>query len=239
MHPIARYIQANRPVEAGAQLFRPGEPCHEVFELTEGWAFLYTLFPDGRRQILNFVLPGAILGFHPAQNEITTYGVEALTNIVAAPYCISASKLFERHPEIGMRLAWLLSRDLRLAFDHLASMGCLSAQERVAHLLLELFVRYRMRWPGHQIEDLHLPLTQEHIGDATGLTSVHVNRMLRDLSKKGILEFQYRRLRILDPDRLLELAAVDPYVLQSWIGLGAPSDPLAGNATVDARPLQC
>jgi len=223
MHSIARYKQADRRVEAGAQLLRPGEPCREIFELTEGWAFLYTLFPDGRRQILSFVLPGAVLGFHPAQGEITTYGIEALTNIVAAPYRITASDLFERHPETGMRLAWLLSRDLRLAFDHLASMGRLSAQERVAHLLLELFVRYRMRWPGHQIENLHLPLTQDHIGDATGLTGVHVNRMLSDLRKKGIIQFQYRHLRILDPDRLVELAAVDPHVLQSWIGLGAPS----------------
>lgn len=221
MRSIARYKHANRPVEAGAQLFRPGEPCSEIFELTEGWAFLYTLFPDGRRQILNFVLPGAILGFHPSQDEITTYGVEALTSIVAAPYRITASQLFERHPEMGMRLAWLLSRDLRLAFDHLASMGRLSAQERVAHLLLELFVRCRMRWPGHQIENLHLPLTQEHIGDATGLTGVHVNRMLSDLRKRGIIQFQYHHLRILDPDRLVELAAVDPHVLQSWIGLSA------------------
>lgn len=223
MRSIARYKQADHRVEAGAQLLRPGEPCREIFELTEGWAFLYTLFPDGRRQILSFVLPGAILGFHPAPDEISTYGVEALTEIVAARYRITASDLFERHPDTGMRLAWLLSRDLRLAFDHLASMGRLSARERVAHLLLELFVRYRMRWPGHQIENLHLPLTQEHIGDATGLTGVHVNRMLRDLGNKGILEFQYRHLRILDPDKLMELASVDPAVLQTWIGPGSPS----------------
>lgn len=222
MRAIAKYKQADRRLEAGAQLFRPGEPCLEIFELLEGWAFLYTLFPDGRRQILSFVLPGAVIGFQPAQDTVTTYGMEALTDIVVTPYRVTPSHLFESHPEVGMRLAWLLSRDLRLAFDHMASMGRLSAQERVAHLLLQLFVRHRMRWPGHHIEDLHLPLTQEHIGDATGLTGVHVNRMLRDLSKKGILEFQYRHLRILDPDRLMELASLDPAALQSWIVPGPP-----------------
>ncbi|HML90829.1 Crp/Fnr family transcriptional regulator [Methyloceanibacter sp.] len=223
MRSIAKYKLADRRVEAGVQLLRPGEPSHETYELIEGWAFQYALFPDGRRQILNFVLPGAILGFHRDNDEVLTYGVEALTNTVVASYRINASDVFERDLETGMQLLWLLSRDLRLAFDRLASVGCLSAQERVAHLLLELFIRSRMRWPGHQIEHLNLPLTQEHIGDATGLTSVHVNRMLRDLGKRGILEFQYRHLRILDPDRLVELAAVDPYVLQSWIGLSVTS----------------
>ena len=223
LQAISQYKRPDRRVKAGSQLFRPGEPCREIFELLDGWAFLYTLFPDGRRQILSFVLPEVVLGFHPAQDAMTTYGVEALTDIVATPYRISASQLFQRYPEVGMRLAWLLSRDLRLAFDHMASIGRLSAQERVAHLLLELFVRQRMRWPDHQIENLYLPLTQEHIGDATGLTGVHVNRVLRDLSKRGILQFQYHRLRIMDPDRLVELAALDPYVLQSWMGPGAPS----------------
>lgn len=223
MRSIARYKQADRRLEAGGQLFRPGEPCHEIFKLVDGWAFLYTLFPDGRRQILHFVLPGAIIGFHPAQDAVATYGLEALTDIVVEPYRIRASVLYERHPEIGMQLAWLLSRDLRLAFDRLASVGGLSAQERVSHLLLELFVRDRMRWPGHRIEDLHLPLTQEHIGDATGLTGVHINRVLRDLRRKGIIEFRYRHLHIFDPDRLVELAAVDPYVLRSWMAPRAPS----------------
>lgn len=222
MRSIARYRQADRRLEAGAQLFRPGEQCQEIFQLVEGSAFLYTLFPDGRRQILHFVLPGAVLGFHPAQDTMTTYGVEALTDIVVAAYRVRASVLYERHPEIGMELAWLLSRDLRLAFDHLASIGRLSAPERIAHLLLELFVRYRLRWPGHRIEDLHLPLTQEHIGDATGLTGVHVSRVLHDLRKRGIIQFRYRQLCILDPDRLMELAAVDPYVLQGWVGSGPP-----------------
>src|SRR3546814_10216130 len=56
---------------------------------------------------------------------------------------------------------------------------------------------------------MYLPLTQEHIGDATGLTFVHVNRILRTLRKEGVVEFHHRRLRILDPDRLVRVAGVD------------------------------
>jgi hypothetical protein len=64
---------------------------------------------------------------------------------------------------------------------------------------------------------MHLPLTQEDIGDATGLTGVHVNRVLRDLRRDRIVEFHYRRLRILNPDKLIDVAGIDPHVALSWI----------------------
>jgi CRP/FNR family transcriptional regulator len=92
--------------------------------------------------------------------------------------------------------------------------GRRSALERVAYLLLELFIRSRLRWPGHRSEEMYIPLTQEHIGDATGLTNVHVNRVLR---KEGIAEFHYRRLQILNPDRLVDVAGIDPHAALSWI----------------------
>src|SRR3546814_10980328 len=94
-----------------------------------------------------------------------------------------------------MRLALLTSRDRSLAFSHLTSIGRRSARERVAHLLLELFIRRRAHWQGQRIEEMHLPLTQEHIGDATGLTGAHVNRVLRDLREERVVEFPYRSLR--------------------------------------------
>ena len=87
--------------------------------------------------------------------------------------------------------------------------------------MLELFVRSRAQWPGDGIEEMPLPLTQEQIGDATGLTGVHVNRVLSRLLADGILEFHYHRLTILDPDRLLEIADVSPQSAMSWIDDGS------------------
>ena len=74
-----------------------------------------------------------------------------------------------------------------------------------------------MRWPHDRTEEIPLPLTQEHIGDATGLTGVHVNRVLRELRRERIVEFRYRRLRILNLDKLIDAAGVDPLVATSWI----------------------
>jgi CRP-like cAMP-binding protein len=215
---IAGYKFEDREVKAGQDLFRLGEPCDAICNLVDGWMLLYNLLADGRRQILDFALPGAVLGFHPVRGQLMTYGAQALTDAVV---CIipreALGPLSRQQPEIGLRLAWLMSRDRNLSFARLTSIGRQSARERVAHLLLELFVRYRSRWPGHRIEEMHLPLTQEHIGDATGLTSVHVNRVLGDLSKDGILKFSYRRLRILDPDKLTDVAGMDPELLRSWV----------------------
>ncbi len=75
-----------------------------------------------------------------------------------------------------------------------------------------------MQWPAHRTDEMHLPLTQEHLGDATGLTGVHVNRILRGLRDDGIVEFHYRQLRILNPDKLLDVVRVDPQTVLSWTG---------------------
>lgn len=217
LQTIERFKSGDLVVKAGCDVFRPGEPCKSIYNLVSGWAFLYKIIEDGRRQILHFALPGAVLGFHPSQGMMSTYGVEALTDCVVCVIPHSELRaLAKAFPEIGMRLAWLSARDRILAYDKIASIGRQCAEARVAHLILELFIRFRMQWPGHKIEEMLLPLTQEHIGDATGLTGVHVNRVLSGLRKRGVVEFHYRRLRILDPDKLADIADTDPQVMASW-----------------------
>ncbi len=216
LRQIARYKCCDRTTPADQDLIDPGQPCDAIHNLVAGWVFLYNLSPDGRRQIVHFALPGAILGFFPAKRR-ATYGARALTDAVV---CVipraNLDPLIRERPDIGMRLAWLVARDRSLAYDHLASAGRLSARERVAHLLLELVVRYQAQWPTQQVGEIPLPLTQEHVGDAVGLSAVHVNRVLRILHQDRIISFHHRRLRILDPDRLWQVADLDPQTIHSW-----------------------
>lgn len=214
---IAGYKSGDRKIHAGQDVFSLGEHCNAIYSIVEGWGFRYALLVDGSRQIFDFVFPGALLGYHSEAR--TTFAAQALTDCVVCviPQAAFAS-LLRHHPEVGLQFASLIARDCSLAFAHLTNIGRRTARERVANLLLELFVRCRAEWPGHRIEEMTLPVTQEHIGDATGLTGVHVNRVLGDLSRDGILKFSYRRLSILDPDRLMDLAAIDPELLQSWTG---------------------
>lgn len=218
LDPMSRYKSGDRIVKAGCDLFTQGQRGDAIYRLVSGWVALYNLSADGRRQILQFSLPGAVLAFLPAPGAMMNYSAQALTDVVVCviPH-VNLARLSNENPEFGMQLANLISQDRGLAYDNLTSMGQHSAREKVAHLLLELFIRYRMRWPGHRIEEMHLPLTQEQIGDATGLTGVHVNRVLQELREQGIVEFHYRRLRILNPDKLVDVVGVDPHVALSWI----------------------
>ncbi|MEP0315930.1 MULTISPECIES: Crp/Fnr family transcriptional regulator [Alphaproteobacteria] len=230
---IASHSSGQRELTAGHDLFSPGEPCEAIYNVIDGWVALYELLKDGRRQILQFALPGAVLGFHPTEGAVAPYGAQMLTN---ATVCVISQTALEslstEYPEIGMRLAWMIARDRSLAFDHLTSIGRRSARERVARLLLELFVRYRARWPRQVTEEMPLPLTQEHIGDATGLTGVHVNRVLGELRKDAILQFHYRRLAVFDSEKLLEVAGVDQTLWRSWVRAPAPTVVAVNRLTV-------
>lgn len=212
------YHTGDRKIEAGRDLFSIGWTGKSVFNLLDGWVAVYTLLEDGRRQIVQFALPGAILGILPTRRGPATVGAQALTDVTVSVIPMPVLTAHTRtEPEICLRLVRSLARDCSLAFDHLTSIGRRSARERVAHLLLELFTRYRAQWPGNHIEEMTLPLTQEQIGDATGLTFVHVNRVLSALRKEGIVQFHYRRLRILNPDRLIEVAGVDSETALGWL----------------------
>lgn len=215
---IPRYRSGDRTIEAGRDLFSIGSTGKTIFNLLDGWVALYMLLEDGRRQIVQFALPGAVIGILPSWRAQSTFGAQALTDAVVSVIPTSMiTSLSRKEPEITMRLAQSLARDCSLAFEHLTSVGRRSARERIAHLLLELFTRYRAQWPGNRIEEMVLPLTQEQIGDATGLTFVHVNRVLSTLRKERIVEFHYRRLRILNPDRLVEVAGIDPQIARGWL----------------------
>ncbi|MBM3485583.1 MAG: Crp/Fnr family transcriptional regulator [Alphaproteobacteria bacterium] len=222
MAGIEQCKTGDRALRAGETIFLHGDNCNSVYTISDGWAYLYALRPDGGRQILHYALPGDFIGFHPGAGAAITYGAQALTDL---NLCVMARDGIERlnrdHPEIGMRVAWMLSRNLSLTYDHLTSVTRQSARERVAHLLLQLYVRRRMHWPDTAGDQIDLPLTQELIADTLGLTAVHVNRTLASLRREGVLHFKLGRLRILDPDRLIEVADLAPEIVENWIAQGA------------------
>jgi CRP/FNR family transcriptional regulator len=212
-----RYKPSDRKIKAGRDLFSAGEKGDAIYSFIEGWVAIYSLLEDGHRHIQQFALPGTVLGFVPSRGAVMNCGALALTDAVVSITTHEGLRSISlKQPAIGMRLAGLISQDRNRANDYLSSISRGSARVRVAHLLLDLFIRSRMRWPGHCIEEMHLPLTQEDIGDATNLTGVHVNRVLRELRKDRIVEFHYRRLSIMNPDKLIDVAGIDPHVAVAW-----------------------
>ena len=192
---IASHKSGDREFKAGQDLFQSRRDLRFDLQCNSGLGYSLQHFwkTDDDRFCISRC-PALYSVTTPPIGRMMTYGAQALTNttVCAVPHKALLSVAKQR-PEFGLRLAWIVARDYSLALDRLTSLGRHSARERVAHLLLELFIRYRAQWPGSQIEEIEdLPLTQEDVGDATGLTFVHVNRVLRDLRKDGIVEFRYR-----------------------------------------------
>ncbi len=113
-----QYKSADREVKAGSDLFRAGEGGEAIYSLVDGWVALYHLLQDGRRQILQFALPGAALAFVPTPGALLSYSAQALTDaVVSVVSHKNLGRLARDCPEVGMQLAGLMSQDRSLAYD--------------------------------------------------------------------------------------------------------------------------
>ena len=199
--PQARVGEIAR-IRSGVRLVRAGEAVRDsVFTLYAGWAFSWTATADGRRQVLDFHLPGDLVERSEDGAE-----VEALTD---ASFCIlSRDRLCEfmgREPGVALSYAEGLSRDRARLRGRLTSLGRRDALGRVAHLLLELHGRLQRRGGG-DARGGPLPLKQAHLADALGLSVEHANRALAVLRKDGVATLQKGRLDILDRTAMEDIA---------------------------------
>jgi CRP-like cAMP-binding protein len=199
--PQARVAEVAR-VRTGVRLVRAGEAIRDsVFTLYAGWAFTWTATPDGRRQVLDFHLPGDLIERSEDGAE-----VEALTD---ASFCIlSRDRMCDfmgREAAVAMAYAEGLTQDRARLRERLTSLGRRDAAGRVAHLLLELHGRL-LRRGGADARGAPLPLKQAHLADALGLSVEHANRALAAMRKDGIATLHKGRLEILDRAALEEMA---------------------------------
>lgn len=186
----------------GATLQRENESADELFIIRRGVMMSSVLLDDGSRQILRFLFPGDMIGTSALVYREAPETLTALSEAVVCPFERSAfADLTAGHPRLAA-MVFVVSQIERVALtDRLASLGRTSAKARVGALLLEL--RNRQRATDKKIADeFTLGLTQEEIGDATGLTAVHVNRMLRQLEEDGLIARQAGKVRLLDDSAL-------------------------------------
>jgi CRP/FNR family transcriptional regulator len=207
---IARHHASDRRfVPAGTELFAEGETSDNLYVVLSGWLFLYRILEDGRRQILDFALPGAVLGYHARPESPFTFSAEAITNAEVAVIPISrVSNLLSQGSACAITLLEAANESLLGAFDTLTDVGRRTAREAIAHFLLRMARRIGAQAGANGEDAMSFPLRQEHIGDALGLTSVHVCRTLGKLRNDGLVEVGQGRLRIIDADALADDASV-------------------------------
>jgi CRP/FNR family transcriptional regulator, anaerobic regulatory protein len=195
---LERLEERTRTIKRGAILRRSHDQTGELFMLRKGLMMAYVLLDDGSRQILRFHFPGDMIGLSALVYNEAPETICAVVESVVCPFERSAlAELVETHPRLAsMILAYGQIERVALT-DRLAALGRTSAKARVGALLLEW--RNRLRAADKTAGDsFMLSLTQEEVGDATGLTAVHVNRMLRQLEDEGMIAREGQRVTIRD-----------------------------------------
>ena len=195
-------------IRADHSVIREGQIDAPLYTLLSGWAFRFKTLSDGRRQILNFLLPGDFIGVQQKMGDASAHGVDALSDVVLCVFRRDA--LWELHratPALGFSITWLTAHEESVVDDTLLSVGRRSAEERIATLLIVLFKRVAALLPdGGAALGVPFPLTQQHIADGLGLSLVHTNKTLRKLARRGLHRIEDGRLRLLDVKALSKLA---------------------------------
>lgn len=194
-------------LKAGETLIREGQTDAPLFTLIDGWAFRLKTLSDGRRQILNFLLPGDFIGVQQKMGDAAAHGVVTLTDAVFCVFQRDALwELHRRSPTMGFNITWLTAHEESLVDDTLLSVGRRSAEERIATLLILLFKRAAALQADAGAGGVPFPLTQQHVADGLGLSLVHTNKTLRKLERRGLHQIVDGRLHMRDVKALARLA---------------------------------
>lgn len=196
----------SRLVPAGRPICAPGFDDGHLYTVFRGWAFSYRLRADGRRQILDFHLPGDLIGTERLATPDSDVGLEALTPVLLCAFRrADLLEAAEQVAALGGALTWMTAREGAVLSERLVTLGRRRAAERVAHLALELWTRQGWR-EAPRDGTCSFPPTQRHMADALGLTTEHVNRALAELREHGLMKLDRRELTAPDPEQLAAFA---------------------------------
>jgi CRP-like cAMP-binding protein len=212
---VSSFKRGEMVVEPGSTILSEGAHSAQLFTLLSGWAFRFKTLEDGRRQILNYMLPGDLIGLQGSIIGEMEHSVESLSSVVLCVFQRDRlDTLFEHHPGLAFDVTWLASREERMLDEHLLSVGRRSATERAAYLIAFLYQRAEKVG----LAKSPIPITQQHVADTLGLSIVHTNKTLRKLVAQKMISWHDRACEVLDPEGLAELAG--------WSGLGERKRPL-------------
>jgi CRP-like cAMP-binding protein len=211
-----------RIYEAPAYVLREGEPPRKDCSFVlSGLAFRQKLAATGARQIVSIHMAGDFLDVQHLFLDRADHSIQALSRLETAEIDrMALQNLVLHHPAIGKAM-WIDALiDASIFREWILNVGRRDARARVAHLLCEVSIR--MEAAGLTTgSDYELPLTQEQLGDAVGLTSVHVNRTLRVLAEQGLIRRDRRHVRFDDLKRLRAAADFSALYLHLDQGLSA------------------
>ena len=211
-------------VEAATYVVREGERPTQSCLIVSGFAYRHKITAEGSRQIVSVHIPGDFVDLEGALLNISDHNVQALTRCELAFVRRDAMReLILSHPRIGMALWVETLIDGAIFREWVVNVGRRDARTRISHLLCEFARRLEVAGLAEEYR-YELPMTQEQLADATGLTSVHVNRILQALSREGLVERHKRSIAIPDWEKLRRVGGFsDTYLHLDQVPGGPPA----------------
>ena len=207
---ISRFKKGELSVDKGGTVLAEATRNPHLYTILSGWAFRYKLLPDGRRQIVNFAMPGDMIGLQGTLMGDMQHSVEALSPMLL---CVfereELMSLYKAHPPLAYDVTWIAAREETILDENLLSVGRRNALERLAYLLS--FIAERARDVGlFNGSPMEIPITQQHLADTLGLSLVHTNKTVRKLAQARLVRWREGGCEILDLEKLKDRAGWTP-----------------------------
>jgi len=189
----------------------------------EGYAMRYKLLRNGKRQILNVILPGDVVGLPGSFHDRALYSVTAISDLRMHVCVLDAYiRLCYQRPQFGLALSWIAVQEATTYAEHIIDVGRRTPIERLSHFLLELYAR--LRAVGYAEENrFTLPFSQEVMADVLGLSVPHLNRMMQQLRAEKLIADSERQFEFVDIEAMQTLAHYQPLELMPIPRLTKPT----------------
>lgn len=226
------------PYPRNTKVWHEGSESTNFYIVRRGWAYSFRLLENGSRQVLDLFVPGDIIGLREYAYKQRLNGLHTVTDVELCAFPKNQLQaVFASSGLLGQLFFAVAARGQALLLERVINLGRRSARQKVAHLLVELSARMK-RAPmlGEEI-DL-FPLSQALLADILGLSAVHINRTIRGLREDGLIDLRYQAIKLLDVDRLKEIAGFNPAYLQEDLGGLLPDDSGLDGKLPDSAPAE-
>lgn len=210
LESFARIIEGDHRVKKRQDLVIFGHAYRHLCFVRDGYAIRYRLLRNGKRQILNVVLPGDVIGFPVSFMDRANYSIVAVSNLDYNSCALeSYVDLCYRRPQFGLALSWLAAREAATYAENLVGLGRRTPIERLAHFLLAIHVRL-LEVGRAEARSFDLPFSQEIMSDVLGLSVPHLNRTMQQLRSEKLITSRARSIELTNFAELQTLAQYQP-----------------------------
>jgi CRP-like cAMP-binding protein len=206
-------MESERLVKKRKDLVVAGDEYRNLCFVKNGYAIRYKLLRSGKRQILNVILPGDVIGFPVSFFDRSIYSVVAVSDLTYNICSLdSFVQLCYEQPQFGLALSWLAAHEAAIYAEHIVDLGRRTPIERLAHFLLEIHARL-LTVGRAENTSFDLPFSQEVMADVLGLSVPHLNRVMQQLRAEQLITSHSRLVELTDMASLQTLAHYQPLSL--------------------------